>query len=70
MKDIIAGNVTGKSVSPPMMFWTGIVRIDEIYFQNQSQKITLHEESEFLPAIVSGHGYRIAPGLHQGKIIK
>ena len=43
---------------PPITFWTGVVRIDDVYFRNQTQKITFdaYAETEFPPTTVSGRG--------------
>ena len=45
---------------PPITFWTGVVRIDDVYFRNQTQKIKMgdYAETEFWPAVVSGLRYR------------
>ena len=59
-KDIFSGNITGYPVVPPFIFWTGIVRINDSYFQNDTQVLKLDEfpETEFLSTIISGNGYR------------
>lgn len=59
-KDIFAGNITGHPVAPPFLFWTGVVRIDDLYFQNDTQVVTLNAfpETEFWSTIISGNGYR------------
>ena len=59
-KDICAGNITGHPVAPPFLFWTGVVRIDDLYFQNDTQVVTLNAfpETKFWSTIISGNGYR------------
>ena len=42
-----------------MFFWAGVARIDDVYFQNQSEKVKLdsYVQTEFWPTVVSGIGY-------------
>ena len=42
-----------------MFFWAGVARIDDVYFQNQSEKVKLdfYVPTEFWPTVVSGIGY-------------
>ena len=59
-KDIFSGKITGHPVAPPFLFWTGVVRIDDLFFQNDTQVVTLNAfpETKFWSTIISGNGYR------------
>ena len=59
-KDIFAGNITGHQVEPPFLFWTGVFRIDDLYFQNDTQILELDgfPEAEFWSMTISGNEYR------------
>ena len=53
--DIMAGNITGYPAKPPFIFWTGIIRVDSLYFRNDSQIIHLDQfpETDFWTNTVS-----------------
>ena len=59
-KDIFAGNITGHPVKPPFLFWTGVFRKDELYFQNETEILELDgfPEAEFWATTISGNEYR------------
>ena len=59
-KDILAGNITGHQVEPPFLFWTGVFRIDDFYFQNDTQILELDgfPGAEFWATTISGNEYR------------
>ena len=59
-KDIFSGNITGHPMKPPFLFWTGVVRIDELYFQNETEILELDgfPEAEFWATTISGNEYR------------
>ena len=54
-KDIMTGTVTGYPATPPFVFWTGIIRVDSLYFRNDSQIIKLDQfpETDFWTTTVS-----------------
>ena len=54
-RNIIVGNITGYQAKPPFIFWTGIIRVDSLYFQNDSQIIQLDQfpETDFWTTTVS-----------------
>ena len=61
--DIFDGNITGQPLTPPFIFWTGIVRIDDLNFQNDTEVIKLDAipESEFWSTTTSGNGFGEVP---------
>ena len=63
--DIFDGNITGQPLTPPFIFWTGIVRIDDLNFQNDTEVIKLDAipESEFWSTTTSGNGFGKVPSM-------
>ena len=61
-KDIIADDSCGNQLLPPYIFWTGVVRMDALYFRNYTDIINLLDkfpETEFWSTTISDKGLKL-----------